>query len=105
MTTPCSSCKFWDRSSQDKLAGVCRRRAPGPLMVAEYRLVPVGASSYLWPVTKATDTCGESRHFLPWPLRLVWWSVLGWGIVFRGLRDTVAAVWEGIQLSILPRLW
>lgn len=48
-TTPCSSCAYWDAFPADGY-GKCRCHAP---------VVLPGSSTARWPVTAATDWCGE----------------------------------------------
>ena len=50
----CGVCRFWSRI--DDVKGVCYRNAPQPLVVEQRRDDRPWA---VWPLTSATDVCGE----------------------------------------------
>lgn len=57
MTKPtCASCAFWEVDSDNAGVGECRIRAPQPRELEE-------GDSHVFPVTGATDWCGEHHRF------------------------------------------
>ena len=68
----CTDCPFWEdlagtasngEVNPPEMAGICRRNAPRQIQVLDSEKVPdtfiSGIRPGLWPITRATDFCGE----------------------------------------------
>lgn len=55
----CTNCAFWNQWTEHK--GYCRRHAPRPYYVTIIGEGTVEDEEVGWPITDATDWCGEFK--------------------------------------------
>lgn len=67
MSTICSRCRYWQRTHAQSDVGRCRRYPPEPSDVEVFEGSPPRvAVLHDWPLTIASDSCGEfMSHVLP----------------------------------------